>query len=89
MTLVYFNRKAQAFVWIAILAVILVMGLFYTMLSEPMSIMRNKFGGDFADSMYEDPYKKITTIWDNFLIVFLLAVLAFGILISMRRNPYE
>jgi len=82
-------KKAQAFVWLAILIVILIMGVFYIMLSEPMTKIRDKFGGNFTDSIYEAPYQKITTIWDKFLVIFLLSILSFGVLTAMRKKDYE
>jgi H+/Cl- antiporter ClcA len=79
-------RKAQAFTWLGIMALICIMGLFYIILDQPFQKITEITEGNFTGGRYEPAYDKIQTIWDYWLIAFLLGAILFGILVAMRKR---
>ena len=79
------SKKAIAFMWLGTLVIILIIGLFYILLNEPIRIVRNITIENVTGGIYEDSYNKINTIWDYFLLIFVLMAMAFLVLSTMRR----
>ena len=80
-----FGKKGIAFIWLIILCLIILMGLFYVMLDQPIQKVKNMTVENVTGTIYEQPYQRVNTIWDNFLWFFLLGVFAFGITIAITR----
>ena len=80
------SKKSQAFMWLGIIALIVIMGLIYIILDQPWDKVSEISKTNFTGTQYEPTYKKIHTVWDYFLVLFLLAILAFGILTVMRKR---
>ena len=83
------SKKAQAFVWLSVMVAIFAMGLLYIMLDQPLEQIKTEVGGNFTGSRYESTYKKVNTIWDWWLLLFLLGVFIYAIITALRRNNYE
>lgn len=83
------KKKAQAFVWLFVMFVIFAMGLIYTVFSQPFHQVVGILEKNVTGTPYEPTKDKIVTIWDFFLLIFLIAMIIWGILAAQRRNPNE
>jgi len=82
------QKKAQAFTWLYVMVMIFAMGLIYIMLNQPFDRIRDTLGGNFTGTQYHDTYLKINTVWDMWLLIFLIGAIIFGILSTMKRQDY-
>lgn len=80
------GKKGQAFIWLGVIILIFVMGLFYILLDHTTQDVKETFEGNITGSIYEDDYKKIDMAWDYFLIIFLFFIMIFGVLAAMRKR---
>lgn len=80
------NNKAQAFIWLTVMVAIFGMGLIYIIVNEAYDSVDGILGGNFTGSQYADTHTQINTIWDIWLIIFLIGVIIWGVLSSMRRK---
>ena len=83
------NKKAQAFVWLSIMVSIFAMGLLYIMLDQPLEQIKTETASNFTGSRYESTYKKLNTIWDWWLLLFLLGIFIYGVLTILKRSGYD
>ena len=83
------NKKAQAFVWLSIIVSIFAMGLLYIMLDQPLEQIKTGTSSNFTGSRYESTYKKLNTIWDWWLLLFLLGIFIYGVLTILKRSDYN
>lgn len=65
------------------------MGLIYILVNEAYDAVDGNLGGNFTGSQYEPTYTKINTIWDMWLPIFIVGVIIWGILATLRRDRYE
>ena len=79
------SKKGIAFVWLGVLVVIFIIGLFYVLLNEPITIVKGITKDNVTGTPYEKTYNQMNTIWDYFLVVFVLMAMAFLVLSSIRR----
>lgn len=79
------KKKAQAFTWLYIMVMIFAMGLIYIMMNQAYDKVSSNLGGNFTGSEYEPTYTKMQSLWDMFLLVFLIGALIYGILTTMRK----
>ena len=86
MTSVFSNRKGIAFVWLGILFVIVAMGLIFLVLDQPLTKVRDMNGDKFTGTIYEPTYDKMNTVWDKWPVIFLLGVILFGVLTTLRKE---
>jgi len=82
-------RKAQAFTWLKIMMVIFALGLIFIMLNEPVERIKEITKPNSTGTIYEQPYKKMESAWDMFLIIAVIGILCYGVLSSMRKNNDE
>ena len=80
------SKRGAAFIWLGVLCIIVVMGLFYIVLDQPIDKIQEKTKGNFTGTQYQEGYDKVSTMWDYFLFAFLLSILAFGVLTAMTRE---
>lgn len=83
------HRKGQAFIWLGVMAFIFIMGLFYVILSQPVAKVAEITQGNFTGTDYEPTYNKLMTIWDYWLVLFIIGIILFALLSAMRKRDYE
>ena len=88
MTSVFSNRKGVAFIWLGILFVIVAMGLLFLILDQPLNKIRELNEDNFTGTIYEPTFDKIYTVWDKWPVLFLLGVMLFGILSTLRKDQH-
>ena len=80
------QKKAQAFIWLTVMVMIFGMALIYIMLDQPYQKINEQLGGNFTGTQYENTYKRMNTIWNMWLLIFLIGIIIWGILSSMRQR---
>lgn len=83
------DKKSQAFLWILLLLSIFMVGLFYVILSKPVSMTYNMFYNDSDMTKDQDMqtfFIRSKTIWDFALLPIAIAMILWFIIEIQRRK---
>lgn len=84
----YKYKKAHSFVWLYVIVSIFGMGLLYIVFSQPFDNVSDYMSTNLTGSRYESTYTKLIGIWNFWPLIFLIGILIFGIVTTMRRDEY-
>ena len=80
------SKKASAYIWLYVMLSVFAMGLIYIMLDRAYIAIDNISGDNFTGTQYEATYQKLGSVWEWWLVLFLIGAMIFGIVSSMRRD---
>lgn len=79
------SKKGIAFVWLGILILIIIIGIFFVMLNKPVEKVKEITKKNVTGTQYEKSYNQQNTLWDYFLLFFIFGMFLFGISEAIKR----
>jgi len=83
------EKKAQAFTWLIVMATLFGMALLYIVLNEGVEKIKPIVEANFTGTRYNTTYQKVNTIWDMWLFIALFGIIIWGILSALRRKDEQ
>jgi hypothetical protein len=80
------SKKGIAFVWLAIIVIIALMGIIYVFLDYAEQKVKTLTMDDVTGTQYEKTFNQENVMWDYFLLFFFGSILIFGILEAIRKD---